>query len=111
GIRDDLVTGVQTCALPISILSRLPVADAGAPQFVGSGSFGVDGFSAGNKLRRSLQHVNYVRIFCMYLRLARFFAAAGMDHIVATIAAIQQDRTLREGFVHLALLKVGNWGS
>src|SRR5439155_11290177 len=66
-------------------LTRLPVADAGTPEFVGCCSFGVDGFSAGNKLRRSFQHVNYVLIFCMYLRLARFFSAAGVYDILATI--------------------------
>src|SRR5207244_10523165 len=30
GIRDDLVTGVQTCALPISLQSDLALAERGA---------------------------------------------------------------------------------
>src|SRR3990170_6181926 len=49
GIRDDLVTGVQTCALPISTAPRLPprehspggiqdVVDAGRVRLLGDGS-------------------------------------------------------------------------
>src|SRR5258708_34242246 len=39
GIRDDLVTGVQTCALPIYWLDKEEVADLAVPQ-KGDGCYG-----------------------------------------------------------------------
>src|SRR6266566_3681797 len=70
-------------------LARLPVADARSPQFVRRGLFGIHGFTAGDERRRSLHHVDHVNVFGVNLGLAGLFAAAGVDHVVPSIAAVE----------------------
>ena len=55
-----------------------------------------------------LQHVDHVRVFRMDFRLSGFFPPAGVDHVVATVASVEQHCSLGEGFVDFAFLPVGH---
>src|SRR5438270_10187285 len=71
-------------------LLSLPVPDTAASQFIRRGGFGVHSFAARDECGFSLQHVDDVSIFGMDFRLTRLLPTAGVDHVVATVASIEQ---------------------
>src|SRR5215469_13940272 len=77
--------------------------DTAATQLVRGNILCFDGFAAGDESRRPLKYVDHVRVFRMDFRLAGLFSAAGMDHVVAAVTAVEQHCSLGERLVHLAL--------
>ena len=85
---------------------RLSVTYAAAAKFIGGGGLRVHRFPAGDKCRRSLEYVDHVRILGVDLCLTGLFAAAGVDHVIAAIASVEQNGTFGECLVHFVLRPV-----
>src|SRR5271166_2218224 len=83
-------------------LPSFTTLDTAASQFIWFGGLGVNGFATCDECGAALQHVNDVRVFRMDFRLTRFFPAAGMDHVVAAVASVEQHRAFRKCVVHFA---------
>src|SRR5271165_1608119 len=83
-------------------LPSFTTVDPAASQFIRFSGLGVNGFPARDECGAALQHVNHVRIFRMDFRLPGLFPPAGMDHVVAAVASVEQHGALGEGFLNFA---------
>ena len=101
-VRDDndISFGDLTC---------LAVADAASAEFISRNFFRVEGFTTGHECCTAIEYVDHVSVFGMDLRLAGFFPPAGVDHVIACVASVEQDGTFGESRVNLVLFKIGDW--
>src|SRR5258708_19590647 len=93
GIRDDLVTGVQTCALPIWI--HRSIAGTSAPFRVTYQAY-QDGDEPAPAAERSFHHLQDVRTFLNVLGLAADYVRDAFREFTSALSAFFTNITFTE---------------
>ena len=101
-------TGRNDDDIALDELPRVACVDRDATQFIGARRLCVDRAAARDERGLALEHVDHVGVQRVNLGLTRRDAAAGVDHVVAAVGTVEQDRSSRKCLVHRLMIEEGD---